>query len=57
MAGAWWSAKEAARLGIPLSEVDVIRTIGTYGDASCRCMMEILALLRQRASASLSEAA
>jgi hypothetical protein len=56
-AGAWWSAKEAQRLGIPLGEIDVIKLIGAHGEASCRSMMEILALLRQRASASLSEAA
>jgi hypothetical protein len=56
-AGAWWSAKEAGRGGIPMSEVDVIKTIGAYSDASCRSMMEILALLRHRASASLAEAA
>jgi hypothetical protein len=56
-AGAWWSAKEAQRLGIPMSEIDVIKTIGAYGAASCRSMMEILALLRQRVSASLPEAA
>jgi hypothetical protein len=57
MAGAWWSAKEARRLGIPLGEIDVINTIGAYGAASCRSMMEIVALLRQRSSASLPEAA
>jgi hypothetical protein len=56
-AGAWWSAKEAERLAIPLAEVDVIKKIGAYGGASCRSMMEILALLRQRASAALPEAA
>jgi hypothetical protein len=56
-AGAWWAAKEAGRLGISVSEVDVIQTIGRYGEASCRSMMEILAFLRQRASASLADAA
>jgi hypothetical protein len=56
-AGAWWSAKEAARLGIPMHEVDVIKMIGAYGEESCRSMMEIVALLRQRSSASLPEAA
>jgi hypothetical protein len=57
MAGAWWSAKEALHLGIPLSEVDVMQTIGMYGDASCRAMMEILGMLRKRASGSLADAA
>jgi hypothetical protein len=56
-AGAWWAAREAQRLGIPLGKVDVIKTIGTYGQASCRNMMEILAFLRQRAMASLADAA
>jgi len=56
-AGAWWSAREAERLGIPLSEVDVVQMIARYSEASCRSMMEILALLRQRASASLRQAA
>jgi hypothetical protein len=57
MAGAWWSAKEALHLGIPLSEVDVMQTIGMYGDASCRAMIEILGMLRKRASGSLADAA
>jgi hypothetical protein len=56
-AGAWWSAKEAVRLGVPMSEVDVIQKIGANGEASCRSMMEILTLLRQRASAPMPEAA
>jgi hypothetical protein len=56
-AGAWWSAKEAERLGIPLDEVEVMQMIGAFGKASCRSMMEILALLRQRTSVSLPEAA
>ncbi|HEX9547797.1 MAG TPA: hypothetical protein VF942_10690 [Acidimicrobiales bacterium] len=56
-AGAWWSAKEAVRLAVPMSEVDVIQKIGANGEASCRGMMEILTLLRQRASASMPAAA
>jgi hypothetical protein len=56
-AGAWWSAKEAVRLGIPLDQVDVIQRIGAFGKGSCRGMMEVLALLRQRAAASMPEAA
>ena len=56
-AGAWWSAKEAKRLGIPLSDVDVIQKIQAFSEASCRSMMEILALLRRRAAASLPKAA
>jgi hypothetical protein len=56
-AGAWWSAKEAQRLGIPMSEIEVMKTIAAYGDASCHSMMEILSLLRHRASADLPKAA
>jgi hypothetical protein len=56
-AGAWWSAREAELLGIRLNDVDVIQMIGAHGDASCRSTMEILTFLRQRASASLPEAA
>jgi hypothetical protein len=57
MAGAWWSAREAERLAIPLDQVDVIQMIRAHDEALCRSMMEILAFLRQRASGSLSEAA
>jgi hypothetical protein len=56
-AGAWWSATEPGRREIPLNAVEPIQTIGAYGEASCRSMMEILTFLRQRASASQSKAA
>jgi len=56
-AGAWWSAREAERLGVPMNEIDVIQKIGAYGEASCRSMMEILSFLRHQASASMPEAA
>jgi hypothetical protein len=56
-AGAWWSAKEAQRLGIPMSEIGVMKTIGAWGNASCRSMMEIMSLIRHRASADLPKAA
>jgi hypothetical protein len=57
MAGAWSSAHEARRLGVALEEIDSMQLIGRFSSAACRSMMEILALLRQRASASLPEAA
>jgi hypothetical protein len=57
MAGAWSSAHEARRLGVLLEETDSIQLIGRFSSAACRSMMEILALLRQRASAVLPEAA
>jgi hypothetical protein len=56
-AGAWWASREAERLGIPLVDVDVIQQIGAFGEASCRCMMEILASLRLRCSTSRLDAA
>jgi len=57
MAGAWSSAREAKRLGVALEQVDSMQVIGLFSSAACRSMMEILGLLRQRASASLPEAA
>jgi hypothetical protein len=57
MAGAWSAAEEAARLGIPLEQVDTIQAIGGFTYAISRTMMEIVALLRRQASAALPEAA
>ena len=57
MAGAWSSAREAKRLGVALEQVDSMQVIGLFSSAACRSMMEILGSLRQRASASLPEAA
>jgi hypothetical protein len=57
MAGAWSSAREAKQLGVALAQVDSMQVIGRFSSAACRSLMEILALLRQRASASLPEAA
>ena len=57
MAGAWSSAEEAARLGIALEQVGPIEVIGSFSQALCRSMTEIVALLRRQASAALPEAA
>jgi hypothetical protein len=57
MAGAWSSEKEAASLRIPLEEAAPIQIIGRFSQALCRSMMETLVFLRQRARASLEEAA
>jgi hypothetical protein len=57
MAGAWWSAGEATRLGCTLGETDVVKAIALYAEKACQSMMEILTFLRQRASMALSEAA
>jgi hypothetical protein len=57
MAGAWSSAEEAASLQIPLEQAGPMQIIGRFSHATCRSMMEILGLLRQRADTSLEEAA
>jgi hypothetical protein len=57
MAGAWSAAKDAVSLQIPFQQTDPIQMIGKFSHEACRSMMEILTLLRQRASASLPEAA
>jgi hypothetical protein len=57
MAGAWSAAKEVAALQVPLEQADPIQLIAKFSHEACRSMMEILALLRQRAQASLPEAA
>ena len=57
MAGAWSAAKEATSRQIPLEQTEPIQIIGKFSHAACRSMLEILALLRQRAEASLEEAA
>jgi hypothetical protein len=57
MAGAWSAAREAASLQIPLEQTEPIQMIGRFSHGACRSMMEILGFLRQRAQASLAEAA
>jgi hypothetical protein len=53
----WSSSREAKQLGVALEQVDSMQVIGLFSSAASRSMMEILGLLRQRASASLPEAA
>jgi hypothetical protein len=57
MAGAWWSAAEAARLGCSLGQTDVMKAIALYTEKACQSMMEILTFIRHRASTALSDAA
>jgi hypothetical protein len=57
MAGAWSAAKEAASLQIPLEKAASMQPIGNFSYEACRSMMEIVVFLRQRAVASLREAA
>lgn len=47
MVGAWWCAQEAARLGVPLGEVSLMRDIVRYNEVDCRVMMEVVRYLRE----------
>ena len=57
MAGVWSAAEEAKEQGCFLQQMTTVPTIGLYQQAACKSMMEILGLLRRRASAALPEAA
>ena len=46
MVGAWWCAGEAARLGVPMTALELMAEIGRYNEVDCRVMAEILAWLR-----------
>lgn len=46
MVGAWWSSREAAAAGIPMTEVELVREIGRYNEVDCRTMAEIVRWLR-----------
>ena len=46
MVGAWWSAGEARRLGVDMTQVDLMGEIERYNEVDCKVMMEIVAYLR-----------
>jgi hypothetical protein len=46
MVGAWWCDAEAARLGVPMGEVDLMREIGAYNEIDCAVMADVLGWLR-----------
>lgn len=46
MVGAWWSSREAAAAGTPMTEVELVREIGRYNEVDCRTMAEIVRWLR-----------
>ena len=46
MVGAWWSAGEAKRLGVDMTQVDLMGEIQRYNEVDCKVMMEIAAYLR-----------
>ena len=46
MVGAWWSAGEARRLDVAMTQVDLMGEIERYNEVDCKVMMEIVAYLR-----------
>jgi hypothetical protein len=46
MIGAWWCSREAARLGVSIQELELMKEIGRYNEVDCRAMAEIVAWLR-----------
>ena len=47
MVGAWWCAQEAARLGVPIQQIDLMHDIAGYNEVDCKVMMEIIRYLRR----------
>lgn len=47
MVGAWWCHHEAARLGVSMREIDLMKEIEAYNEVDCRVMAEVLAYLRR----------
>lgn len=47
MAGVWWSAAEAERLGSTLKEIKLMEDILRYNEIDCKAMMEIVLYLRK----------
>ncbi|MDQ3870853.1 MAG: hypothetical protein M3301_04460 [Chloroflexota bacterium] len=46
MIGAWWCDGEAARLGVGMGELELMREIGRYNEVDCRAMADVLRWLR-----------
>jgi hypothetical protein len=46
MAGGWWCAGEAARSGVSMRNLELMKQIGAYNEVDCRAMAEIVAWLR-----------
>lgn len=46
MAGAWWCAEEAAKLGVPMKDLTLMQDISKYNEVDCKVMMEIVQYLR-----------
>jgi len=46
MVGAWWCEHEAARRGVDLLELELMRDIRAYNEVDCRAMAAIMQVLR-----------
>ena len=46
MAAAWWCAREAARRGCGMDQIDLMQAVRAYNEVDCRVMMEIVRYLR-----------
>ena len=46
MVGAWWCEHEAARHGVDLLELELMRDIRAYNEVDCRAMAAIMQVLR-----------
>ena len=46
MVGAWSCAREAAELGCPLEETELMKDIARYNEVDCKVMMEMIRYLR-----------
>jgi hypothetical protein len=47
MVGAWWCEHEAARAGVALPTLDLMREIERYNEVDCKVMAEALDLFRR----------
>jgi len=47
MVGALWCASEAAKSGMPLSQIELMKSIQEYNEVDCKVMMEIVRYLRR----------
>lgn len=45
--GAFWAAKEAKRLGVPMTAIPLVQEIGKYNKVDCRSEAEMLMALRR----------
>ena len=48
MVGAWWCNREAQRLGVRVTELDLMDQIRDYNEVDCKVMMENVSHLRRR---------